>query len=128
MRNRLWPILLRTIALVVLVVLVIFFYITTNSNDDYTLFIFLIPFIPAIINSLFIIKLNSILKLSPNVFFRKYMILSALKFIVNLFVFILLIVAFKSKPIPIIIVYLLTYFVLFIQEIIEIQLLIRKIN
>ncbi|GEM_PF-3662363 len=128
MRNRPWPILFRTTILVAFVVLAIFLYITFYSVGEFSFFLYLIPFIPATINSLFIVYLNFLLKLSPNVFFRKYMILSAVKFLVNLFVFVILIVAFKSKPLPIIIVYLLTYFILFTQEIIEIQLLIRKID
>jgi len=128
MSYRIWPIFFRTAILVAFVVLAIFLFITFYSVSAFPLFIYLIPFIPAAINSLFIVKLNYLLKLTPNLFFRKYMILSTVKFIVNLFVFILLIVAFKTKPVPIIIVYLLTYFVLFIQEIIEIQSLIRKID
>lgn len=128
MSYRIWPIFFRTTILVAFVVLAIFLFITFYSVDVFPFFLYLIPFIPATINSLFIVKLIYLLKLSPNVFLRKYMILSAVKFMVNLFVFIVLIVAFKSKPVPIIIVYLLTYFVLFIQEIIEIQSLIRKID
>lgn len=128
MKKRLWPILLRIAIIVLVIVLAIFLYNTYITKAGLSFFFYLIPLIPAIINSLFIVNLNYILKLSPNVFFRKHMILSAVKFMFNLFVFILLIVAFKSNPKPIIIVYLLTYFILFIQEIVEIQLLIRKID
>lgn len=128
MSKKVRPILYRTTILVVFIVLAIFLFIKFYSVGEFTFFLYFIPFIPAIINSLFIVKLNHLLKLSPNVFFRKYMILSAVKFMVNLFVFILLIVAFKAKPVPIIIVYLSTYFILFIQEIVEIQSLIRKID
>lgn len=126
MKKKLWPILFRTTILIVLIVLALFFYKTYITTTERPFFIYFIPLIPAIINSLFIVNLNSLLKQSPNIFFRKYMISSMVKFMVNLFVFIVLIVAFRSKPVPIIIVYLLTYFILFIQEIIEIQSLIRK--
>lgn len=128
MRRKLDLILLRTTIIVVLIVLSIYLYVAFYSTGEFPLFIFLVPLIPAIINSLFIINLNYLLKLSANVFFRKYLILSAIKFAVNLFVFITLIVVFKSNPIPIIIVYLMTYFILFVQEIIEIQSLIHKID
>jgi len=128
MKKKLWPILFRTAIIVVLIVLALFLFKTYSTALDLPFFLLFIPLIPAIINSLFIVNLYTLLKQSPNIFFRKYMISSMVKFMVNLFVFIILIVAFKSKPVPIIIVYLVTYFILFLQEIIEIQSLIRKID
>lgn len=128
MKKKLWPILFRTAILVVLIVLALFLFKSYSTAIDLPFFLLFIPLIPAIINSLFIVNLYTLLKQSPNIFFRKYMISSMVKFMVNLFVFIILIVAFKSKPVPIIIVYLVTYFILFLQEIIEIQSLIRKID
>lgn len=128
MKKKLWPTLFRTAIIVVLIVLALFLFKTYSTAIDLPFFLLFIPLIPAIINSLFIVNLYTLLKQSPNIFFRKYMISSMVKFMVNLFVFIILIVAFKSKPVPIIIVYLVTYFILFLQEIIEIQSLIRKID
>lgn len=128
MKKKLWPTLFRTAIIVVLIVLALFLFKTYSTAIDLPFFLLFIPIIPAIINSLFIVNLYTLLKQSPNIFFRKYMISSMVKFMVNLFVFIILIVAFKSKPVPIIIVYLVTYFILFLQEIIEIQSLIRKID
>jgi len=128
MKKKLWPILFRTAILVVLIVLALFLFKSYSTAIDLPFFLLFIPLIPAIINSLFIVNLYTLLKQSPNIFFRKYMISSMVKFMFNLFVFIILIVAFKSKPVPIIIVYLVTYFILFLQEIIEIQSLIRKID
>ncbi len=128
MKKKLWPTLFRTAIIVVLIDLALFLFKTYSTAIDLPFFLLFIPLIPAIINSLFIVNLYTLLKQSPNIFFRKYMISSMVKFMVNLFVFIILIVAFKSKPVPIIIVYLVTYFILFLQEIIEIQSLIRKID
>lgn len=128
MRSLPWPALLRIAGAVVLVLVAIFLYTTLYPVAGQPSFLYLTPFIPAIINALFIIKLNYLIKYPQNIFFRKYMILSMVKFVLNLFLFILLIIFFRANPVSIIIVYLLSYFLLFVQEIVEIQLLIRKTN
>lgn len=128
MNKLLWPIIVRTIIAVFGVLLAVFLYIAWRGNQQGSIILYAIPLIPAVVNFLFIFKLSRIFKLNQNVFFRKYLLYNGIKFLLNLFLFITLIFVYRSNPIPIIVVYLLSFIIFFILEIIEIQILIRKMR
>jgi len=128
MNKVLWPILLRTITFLVIVQLAIFISTYYYNLTSFSLILLVVPFLPATINFLFLLKLVGLFKQQQNVFFRKYLLNSGLKFLINIILFVVLIFLFRSNPLPIIVVYLLSYLVFFILEIIEIQVLNRKMK
>lgn len=128
MNKIIWPIVFRTTIAVFFIVLAIFLFHKFSDIAQFDKVLLIIPFIPATLNILFIINLARIYKVSQNVFFRKYLLFNGVKFLLNIFLLIVLIFLFRSNPVPIIIVYLLSFFILFILEIIEIQTLIRKLS
>jgi len=128
MNKVLWPILLRTITFLVIVQLAIFISTYHYNLTSFSVLLLVVPFLPATINFLFLLKLAGLFKHQQNVFFRKYLLNSGLKFLINIILFVVLIFLFRSNPLPIIVVYLLSYLVFFILEIIEIQVLNRKMK
>lgn len=127
MNRALWLITIRALVVLLIILLAIGAFKLLAHPSYYNLFIWAIPFLPAVINLLFIYKLSSIFNLSQKVFFRKYLLYNGIKFLINLFLFVLVIFVCRSNPVPFIVVYLLSYFIFFVLEIIEIQILIRKI-
>ncbi len=120
------PIVLRCALLTILVLLAIYFYASLTKLQVSIPLLLLITLVPPIFNLLFMYKLIGILKLSHNVFFRKYLLFNGIKFLLNLFTFLALIFVLRFNPLPFIIVYLLSYFIFFVHELVEIQGLIRK--
>jgi len=128
MNKLLWPILTRAFVILLILVLAVFLFLKNKFLGEYSLVLLTVPFIPAVINFLFIHKLVSLYQLSINIFYRKYLLISMIKFFTNIILFIILIFLFQPKPIPYIVVYLLSYFIFFVTEILELNALIRKLN
>lgn len=127
MNKALWPITIRSLIVLLIILLALGVFKFIVHPTYYNLFFWTIPLLPAVINLLFIFKLSRIFDLSQKVFFRKYLLYNGIKFLINLFLFVLVIFVCRSNPVPFIVVYLLSYFIFFVLEIIEIQILIRKI-
>lgn len=117
---------LRTAASAAVCTLVI--YLIFNKKD-WNLSI--APAIPSVIALISIIfnygTFRSISKPSKN-FARNYLISRLLKLLANIILFLAIIFLLKDDLLRIIIVYLITFIVLFAQEVIELQLLIKKKN
>lgn len=126
MKGKIWYPALRAVIVAFLLMAAIYSYFLHYNVAACKYLLLLIPFFLALINMLFIIRLVRIYELPHNVFFRKYLLSSGIKFLINLLLLLLLIFLNRSNPKPFIVVYLLSYFVFFILEIVELKILIKK--
>lgn len=80
-----------------------------------------IPFIPLFIKLIYINKLKNMNEVDSSTFFRKYSIVSFLRLFVNVIVLIILLLSLKKWLYPILILYIVSYFVLLTLDVIELK-------
>jgi hypothetical protein len=86
----------------------------------------LLPFFPAIVSILFYLQLARYFSKGSKTFNQKYLLLSTVKLFINVAIFVAILLANLLQPIVLILLYLTTYLVLLIHEVVMLTRLVKK--
>jgi len=86
----------------------------------------LLPFFPAVVSIFFYLQLARYFSKGSKIFNQKYLLLSTVKLFVNVAIFVIILLANLLQPVVLISLYLTTYLVLLIQEVVMLTRLIKK--
>lgn len=86
----------------------------------------LLPFFPAVVSIFFYLQLARYFSKGSKIFNQKYLLLSTVKLFVNVAIFVIILLANLLQPVVLISLYLTTYLVLLIHEVVMLTRLIKK--